>query len=230
MSIYGFIISFAILTCLLLGEKRIATKDIGFYWNLALVTIISGLIGARVYHVIDFWGYYSADPIKVLYFWRGGLGIWGGIIGAFICSSLYIKLKKERLVYWLDLMAGILPLGQAIGRWGNFFNQENFGYPTTLPWGIYINSVPGQKFHPLFLYESLLSLILFLILNKFTRGSGKVIVLYLFGYSVIRFFLEFLRIDPWIINDINVAQFVSVVVTLLCALYLIRPRWFQSKK
>jgi len=230
VSIYGFIISFAILVCLLLAEKRATAKNAGFFWNLALITIVSGLIGARIYHIIDFWSYYSTDPIKVLFFWRGGLGIWGGIIGAFICGSFYIKLKKEGFAYWLDLMAGVLPLGQAIGRWGNFFNQENFGYPTTLSWGIYIDGIPGQKFHPLFLYESLLNLILFLVLNKFKPGSGKVIVLYLLGYSTIRFFLEFLRMDPWIFNDINIAQLVSVVVTLACALYLVGSWRFQSKK
>lgn len=231
MPTYGIIISLAILVCVLLGEKRVKKDghDLNLLWNLALVAIFSGLVGARLYHVVDLWEYYSIDPKTILYFWRGGLGIWGGLIGAFVASVVYLKLaaKKEKPAYWLDLMAGVVPLGQALGRWGNFFNQENFGIPTTLPWGIIIDRLPGQKFHPLFLYESILDLTLFFILSKFTRDSGKVVVLYLIGYSLIRFFLEFLKMNSWKIGGMAVAQIVSVTVctvTLTYAIYLFRPR------
>jgi phosphatidylglycerol:prolipoprotein diacylglycerol transferase len=229
VTIYGFLISLAIFVCLILGEKQVrqSGKDEKLFWNLALVSVISGFVGARIYHVIDLWAYYSVNPVKILYLQNGGLGIWGAIIGGLVGSALYLKFKKADATYWLDLIAGLVPLGQTIGRWGNYFNQENFGQPTTLPWGITIDKLPGQKVHPLFLYESILDLILFFVLLKFKRGSGKVVALYVVGYSTIRFLLEFIKMDPWVVNGINVAQFVclaAIAVTLGYVIHLIRPR------
>jgi phosphatidylglycerol:prolipoprotein diacylglycerol transferase len=159
--------------------------------------------------------------------WQGGLGIWGGIFGALL--GLFMSTRKTRKLFaYVDIFAVGAPLAQAIGRWGNYFNKELFGLPTNLPWGIYIPfefRPPINKyfdhFHPLFLYESLLCLILFVFLYKiFSRQKlfGKVIspgnigIIYLIGYSFIRFFLEFLRTDPWKLVGVPVASLVAIVI------------------
>lgn len=136
-------------------------------------------------------------------------------------------------MYWLDLGSVVLPLGQAIGRWGNLFNQEIFGAPTNLPWGIYIkpenrpsNFTNFNKFHPLFLYESILNLLLFLILltlyRKFSKTSpkGVFLSLYLGGYAIIRFYLEYLRIETWKIGNLNVSQCISILVLAFSILFI----------
>ena len=241
VSVYGILISTAILVCILIVEKR--AKDLGkapsIVWDLATTAILSGLIGARIYHVLDYWQYYSAQPSKVFHFWEGGLGIWGGIFGAFLGISIYLKLRtkkygSESTLLWLDLIAGVAPLGQAIGRLGNYFNHENFGMPTTLPWGIYIdpqhrpeNYANSSTFHPLFLYEGILDVLLCFLLNREAKnhnyGQGYILGFYLLGYSLIRFLLEFLKVNPWKFDGIPVAQIVSVA-TIVATIVFLRTR------
>jgi len=237
---YGILISLAIVSCLILGEK-LAKSDqfpVEKYWGAAFWAILCGIAGARLYHVLDLHDYYFSDPVKILYIFNGGMGIYGAILGGLAGASLYLKLKGERLLPWLDLMAVITPLGQAIGRWGNFFNLELFGKPTELFWGITIPPrlrpaccINNDIYHPLFLYESLLNLALFAFLllaytrrgtpkgvpdYKLSRVGGFFILSYMAGYGIVRFTLEFLRIDPWKVHGINVAQAISVFF-VLCA-------------
>lgn len=148
-------------------------------------------------------------------FWQGGLGIWGAVIGGALGLSIYTARRKKSFLVKADVVATVLPLGHAIGRWGNFFNSEISARPTSLPW-----AVNGR--HPLFLYESLLDFILFLILAR-TAGKappdGRLLSIYLAGYGVIRFFLEFLRINPWKVGVLNVAQMVSIL-SIVTSVYI----------
>lgn len=227
--LYGLVVTLGIVVCILLVERYSKLQKT---WDVAFYGIVGGLVGARLYHVIDLWRYYSVNPVKILFIWQGGLGILGGIFGAALGIWLYCHLHRERVWFWLDLAAISAPVGQAIGRLGNYINQENYGFPTSLPWGIYINPanrVPGfesfSHFHPLFLYEAILLLFLFGLLltlrHKFIPGSGKLICFYLIGYSIIRFLLEFLRINPWQVAGIPVAQIICAVILVCCTIRLI---------
>lgn len=223
--IYGLLIGIGIVlgfeAAKKLGLKRsIPEKIIDeiLWW-----AVIPALIGARLYHVIDKWQMiYRFNPISVLYVWNGGLGIWGGVMGGMIGLFIYWKWKLKGKVNLLDLAdcgALGLPLGQAIGRLGNFFNQELYGRATTLPWGIVINNLQG-KYHPLFAYEALLNLGLFAILIK-TSGKkikpGILFGVYLIGYGVIRTLLEPLRPagSVWEIGGIPTAIIVSLTAVVI---------------
>lgn len=235
ISLYGFIISFSIFVAVLLAEKlaKDARKDPDVGWGAAFWVILGGLVGARLYHVVDFLPYYLQNPVKIVHFWEGGLGILGGVAGGILGLSLFLKSKKEPLLEWLDIAGVVTPLAQSIGRWGNFANQEVYGLPSKLPWAIYIkpnnrlNAFKSyERFHPLFLYESVLNLILFLALfflfKKKGLKSGVVFYLYLFGYSIIRFFLEFLRADSWRVYGFNVAQVITLLIIISVGSFLIR--------
>lgn len=235
---YGLIISIAIFVSIKVAEKIIEKENEDVLWGLSLWAIVIGIIGARLYHVLDYFDFYFKSPVKIFYIWDGGLGILGAILGGAFGVSVYLKIKGKKILPWLDLISVVMPLGQSIGRWGNFFNKEIFGKPTNLPWGIYISPekrplmfFQNEKFHPLFIYESILNLILFIILYKTYRKShnelksGFFISLYLIGYSVIRFALEFLRIDPWTIKMtsnliLNTAQTISILLIILSSTFI----------
>lgn len=235
---YGLIISIAIFVSIKVAEKIIEKENEDVLWGLSLWTIVIGIIGARLYHVLDYFDFYFKSPVKIFYIWDGGLGILGAILGGAVGISVYLKIKGKKILPWLDLISVVMPLGQSIGRWGNFFNKEIFGKPTNLPWGIYISPekrplmfFQNEKFHPLFIYESILNLILFIILyrtyrkNRNELKSGFFISLYLIGYSVIRFALEFLRIDPWTIKMtsnliLNTAQTISILLIILSSAFI----------
>jgi len=230
--VYGILISLGILSAILLAEYLVKRdkKDAEIIWNLSLVLIISGIIGARLYHVIDYWKYYTQSPIKILYIWEGGLGIHGAIILGLIATIIYlkqIKLATKDIIYYISICVSVLPLGQAIGRWGNFFNKEIYGIETTLPWGININ---GVTHHPLFLYESLALIILFstlMYLKLHKRVSPKTIIsVYFAGYGIIRFLLEYLRYekDIWIINGINISQLISIFFILFSYILITKDK------
>jgi phosphatidylglycerol:prolipoprotein diacylglycerol transferase len=236
-NLYGFFISAGIFLSILFAQKLIKKKEEDILWGLSFWAVISGIIGARIYHVIDFLDYYSKYPINILRIWNGGLGIWGGLTGGVLGSVLYLKVKRKKILPWLDAISVVTPLGQSIGRWGNFFNKEIFGKPTTLPWGLYIKPqnrpveyLDFERFHPLFIYESILNLILFVILFKTYKKHhgrekpGSYMSLYLGGYSIIRFFMEFLRINPWTVYlsegfSLNVSQGISILVLIFSIVF-----------
>lgn len=232
-NIYGLLISLSIISCLFVVRSFVKSKDSDIFWGLAFWSLLFGIIGARLYHVIGNIPYYSTNLLKVFEVTKGGLGIWGAILGGAMGVFIYLKIKKQDVLSWFDLIAVSLPLGQAVGRWGNFFNQEIFGLPTNLPWGIFIKpeNRPAsfsnfEKFHPLFLYESVLNFVLFIALfslykrKKDAFRSGTFLVIYLSFYSTIRFFLEYLRIDSWKVSGLNVSQCVSILVLGLSVLFL----------
>ena len=219
MSIYGLLISISILACLVTAEKVFPSKKKDI-WDMGLYAAVAGIIGARLYHVIDYWQYYASAPLQIIKLWNGGLGIWGAVIGGVAGLGLYSSVHKKALLESADIMATVLPLGQAIGRWGNFFNSELPGKETALPWAI-------QGRHPIFLYESLLDLLLFFFLisaAKKESAPGVLLSIYLFGYGVIRFVLEFLRVEPWKVGVLNVAQMVSILSIVMSLLIYIKGR------
>lgn len=197
-------------------------------WNLLLACLVSGVIGARIYHVISAWEYYRAHLNEIFGLQMSGFGIYGAVIGGTIGLWLFTKFSKLRFLEWADYAAPGLLLAQAIGRWGNFFNQELYGPPTKLPWGIYIppeNRLAGFEafdyFHPTFLYESVLDfggfLVLLYLARRWHKGRlyGDIFFLYCLIYPVIRFFIEFLRPDAWKIGDVPTAQWVSLAAIAL---------------
>ena len=242
---YGLIVSFAIFISLNAAEK-LATKsklDINVLWRSSLWAIVAGVVGARLYHVIDFAYYYGQNPLSILFVHKGGLGIYGaligGAIGFYFSLKSSVKGKKASLVDYFDVTAIVIPLGQAIGRWANLANKELFGVPTNLPWGLYvppelrpIEYINNDIYHPIFLYESFLDILLFFVLlllfrrksvfaknsnpkNPLFSLSGFFTLTYMIGYGFIRFSLEFLRINPWEILGINVAQGFSITFILV---------------
>jgi phosphatidylglycerol---prolipoprotein diacylglyceryl transferase len=246
---YGLFIALAVLVAffltLYLAKRYAINKD--DIINLSFYLIIFGIIGARVYDVLLEWPYYLNNPLAALKIWKGGLAIHGGIIAGIIVLLFFIKKKKikglknknlwEDFVTMLFIITPGLALGQAIGRWGNYFNQELFGLPTQLPWGIPISVlnrpieyISYNFFHPAFLYESLGSLLIFTFLIimhqlclKKKKNCLKIKVIsaasYLILYSILRFLLEFIRIDysPEILG-LRFPQIMSLIIILLILL------------
>lgn len=200
--------------------------------NLLLLVIPASILGARLYYVLFNWGYYASNPQEILAVWHGGLAIHGGIIGGFLAGYLYMRHEKD-LKLWstADIIAPSLILGQAIGRWGNFFNQEAHGglvspefisrFPDFIQQGMYIG---GQYYHPTFLYESLWNILVFLVLFWLIRRKslpdGIVTMTYLILYSLGRFFVEGLRTDSLMLGPLRIAQVVSIGAIVLAAIFI----------
>lgn len=236
INLYGVIIAVAIYIGWLIAKKRASLSQIPkslFDDPILVIPLIFGIIGARLYHVSDFWSFYKTDLQSILFIWNGGLGILGGLLGVFLGFWLVSKIRKINFLSLLDLASPSVLLGQAIGRFGNFVNQEAFGPPTSLPWGVYIDPVhrPSQyqtftHFHPTFFYEAILDFIFFLILLRFSQSpkiKGQTFALYLILYSIGRFIVEFWRIDTAKIEDLKVAHILTVLIFLL-GIYLFRAK------
>lgn len=231
---YGLILVLAVLAAATVAwfEAKRKDKTVGTFLDVLLVALFGGLVGARVYHLVHQWQFYSRNLLDAIKLWQGGLGIYGGILGGVVAIFIYTRVKKLDFLKWLDIAAVGLPLGQAIGRWGNFANREIYGLPTNLPWGIYIapgNRLPElirfSRFHPLFLYESIWNIGVFLavliVAKKFGSPSlrkGELFALYLGLYSLGRFWLEFLRPEVWRVFGLPVAQIIAVVTIAFCSL------------
>jgi len=229
-------------------EVKRRGRDPEMVWDLLVYLIVGGIIGARLWHIFTpppssiaqgfTTQYYLTHPLDALAIWKGGLGIPGTIIGGLVGMYLYARGHRAiGFVDWMDIAAPSLALGQAIGRWGNFFNQELYGAPTTLPWAIYIDPahrLAGYEnvayYHPLFAYESLLNLanmfLLLWIIRRFhgVLKRGEVFNVYLIVYPVIRFGLDFLRLDASRVFSININQTLSAVVALCALIVLIWRR------
>lgn len=235
--LYGLVLGIAILIALhifTVGVKRrfpSVTED--QLLIPTLVVLISGVIGARVWHVLtDFW-LYQSEPVAILYIWNGGLSIFGALLGGGIALWCVHKkwLSKIPVVALFDLLAVSIPFGQSIGRWANFINQELYGAPTEAWWAIFIERqfrLPGyehvERFHPLFLYESLAMAVfgswLWLQQKKRTIGSGYFIAVYVGFYASLRFLLDFLRIGvprgPLMLSANQGVLFCVLVVLVVC--------------
>lgn len=196
----------------------------------------AGIIGARIYHVCTDFQLYTHDPLRALAIWDGGLGIWGGIAGGVGTGLLIAKRRGLPLLPLMDMAAPALALAQAIGRWGNYFNQELFGRPTSLPWGLEIDPqhrpagyATVSTFHPTFLYESVWNLLLCVALiaaeKRFRIGYGRLFGLYVMGYTFGRFFIERLRIDEaHHIAGLRLNDWTSLIVFVVTAAILFATR------
>jgi len=238
---YGVLVVSAIVVVYFL-IRRLYLRDHesdGDIGDLIFQVVIFGLIGARLWHVFVFqWAYYSAHIAEILQIWRGGIAIQGALIAGALTTYFFAKRRKISVWRLLDYLAVPLPLGQAIGRWGNFFNQELYGRPTDAPWGIFIepeNRLSGFEgvdfYHPAFLYESLLNLILFSFLWRLARkqrAEGFFVSIYLIGYGAIRLVVDFIRIDPMPgFAGLRLSQWISIVFILAGAAFLIQKTAHQ---
>ncbi len=193
--------------------------------DLCIFMIPISILCARAYYVIFNFNYYTSNPLEILDFRNGGLAIYGGIIGAVITIIVFCKIKKVNILNLTDYIAPIIPLGQAIGRWGNYINIEAYGTETDLPLKMEVIENGVTKYvHPTFLYESVGNFILFLILLKVSKNrkfSGQITFLYFIGYAFIRFFIEGLRTDSLMMGNIRVSQLLSLIIFIICTVVYI---------
>jgi phosphatidylglycerol:prolipoprotein diacylglycerol transferase len=226
---YGILMATSILVGFWLAHRRAVQEGLpadelirAGQWG-----VVAGLIGARLYEVVFNWDYYGRFPGKIVAVWEGGLAMHGGLlvgplVGAWLAWKWGVPVLRG-----LDVAAPSMVLGQAIGRWGNFFNEEAFGRPTELPWKLYI-SPPHRPpdvrqfdfFHPTFLYESLWNLLVLAILvlaarRRLGRYPGAVFFAYVGLYSLGRFFIEALRLDSFWVGGFRVAQVAGVAGMIL---------------
>lgn len=240
---YGIMIAAGVLIGYLVAYYRVRARgqDPEHISNILVISIVAAIIGARSYYVIFSFNNYRGDLKEIFAIWHGGLAIHGGIIGALIALIIYTYYQKLDFWYWADLLVPSLILGQAIGRWGNFFNQEAFGYPTKLPWGIYIppakrpvEFLAFSHFHPTFLYESLWDILGFILLIMLARyqlkhsrllPAGSVLFAYGTYYSSGRFWIEGLRTDSLYLGPLRAAQVISILIIIVSVvLYFYRRR------
>ncbi len=268
---YGLLISISVVIGLSISKKLAKSRNIDpqYISDILPSLIISSIIGARAYYIIFEWRQYSGNNFftsfdlfnnviqipSFLAIWQGGIAIHGGLIGGFLCILFFCKSKNIHLKTFIDILIPSIILGQSIGRWGNFFNNEAFGIPTDLPWKLFIpiqnrpiEFINYQFFHPTFIYESLWNFLIFILLiiifykqnNKNSVRPGFISCLYLIGYSFGRFWIEGLRIDPLCIGGLppfcdgglRMAQFISIFLfsTGLIGIFFLRLKSYKNKK
>lgn len=235
---YGLILTSAFVIGFLIALYTSKQKQVqsDHLYNLFLLLVVFGITGGRLFHVVNEWGYYQHHLGDVYKIWNGGLAFYGEVLAGLL--TIYIYCRVKRISFWLitDIIILSVPLMQAIGRWGNYFNQELFGHPTNSGLGLPIdlaNRPAGFEqfnyFQPLFLYESIIDLtifgILFVLFKKNKLKAGRLTLLYLVLYSVVRFNLEFLRIDPASIGPLSWAQWVSIILVIGAVIF-----WFFLRK
>ena len=226
---YGLIIALGFLLAMIYGLKRAKQFDIDpdRMIDVVLVSALFAFVGARLYFVLfsDQRAEFFANPLSILEVWKGGLGIYGGIIFAFLTALWMCRLRKVNTLAMFDLASLGFLIGQGIGRWGNFFNQEAFGGNTDLPWGMTGSVImqglkgdgydPSLPVHPTFLYESLWCLLGLLILHivskKAYKFKGQIFSLYIIWYGAGRFVIEGLRTDSLMLGTMKVSQLVAIV-------------------
>lgn len=251
---YGIIIMLGALAAAGLAayEARRKGQSSDIVWDGLVWVLIGGILGARLWHIFTppasmveagyTTMYYLTHPLDAINIRAGGLGIPGAVIGGLLALFIFARRRKLDFAFWLDVAAPALALGQAIGRWGNFFNQELYGSPSTLPWAIQINPenrLPGYEdqatYHPLFLYESLWNFGIVILLLWLGRKyddrlfNGDLFLIYLIAYPLGRFLLEFLRLDPSQVGGININQTVMLVVLLTATGVLVWRHWKSGK-
>lgn len=251
---YGIIIMLGVIIAATLANRRAAKygQDPERVWDILTWAVIGGVLGARLWHIltpppslvaqgIDTM-YYLTHPLEALAIWNGGLGIVGAVAGGALALFIYVRSNHLSFLTWTDIIAPGLILAQAIGRWGNFINQELYGGPTNLPWAVYIDETHRLPqfadvayYHPTFLYESILNLIgmgllIWLGNRYFTKMKpGDLFLVYLIYYPIVRFFMEMLRLDSSTVGGLNANQAFMVVVMVAAAITLfVRHRFFPS--
>ncbi len=243
---YGIVIMLGVVAAAIMTDRlaRMRGLDPEIPWDALAWCLIGGIVGARLWHVFTpppsmveqgiTTMYYLTNPLAMLNIRNGGLGIPGGGIGGALGFYIFARRRKISFLEWADLIAPGLALAQAMGRWGNFFNQEVYGAPTSLPWAITIDPpyrlpeyINQATYHPLFLYESIYNLVSMAVLIWLLRKGGErlkkgdVFLTYLVLYPVGRFFLEFLRLDSAQVGGINFNQTLMGVIAIAAVALLI---------
>jgi phosphatidylglycerol:prolipoprotein diacylglycerol transferase len=235
---YGFLIASAVLIGVTLAQKLAARRQVDpeLLSDLTVWLVLAAIPSARLYYVLFQWQEYASNPAKIIAIWEGGIAIHGAILGGIIAALIFARLKRVAFWQLADLVAPSLILGQAIGRWGNFFNSEAFGDPTELPWKLYIPperrppGIDAAYYHPTFLYESLWDLMVFgVLITLFFRDLkgkprlkvGTLALVYLIGYSLGRFWIEGLRTDSLMLGGLKMAQLVSLAAIVVGAVGLV---------
>ncbi len=249
---YGVIIATAVLAGAVLGTREAIRRreDPEHGWSMLLLVIVTSVIAARAYHVIHQWSYYSQHPALIPQVWLGGIGIPGAVAGGAFGIWLYCRWNHLSTARWLDIFAPALLLGQAIGRLGNFVNQELYGppisqcgngFPPCLPWGIQIDAahrigtpwdavafpVATTRFVPMFAYEAILNLIgmvlLLWIARHFARRlyDGDIALMYIIWYGAVRSLLETYRVNNWVILGVPTAIWIGIIGIILAGAFLI---------
>ena len=235
---YALSILIGIFVAVFVGDRRWRARggSAGTVADIAIWAVPFGIVGGRLYHVVTSWSTYfgaGGQPLRALEVWRGGLGIWGAVVLGGVGAWIGCRRRGIPLPMFGDAVAPGIALAQACGRWGNWFNQELFGRPTTLPWGLRID--PSHRparyanvatFHPTFLYESLwcilVAVVVILADRRFRLGHGRAFALYVAAYTVGRGWIESLRVDPAPrIDGIRWNDFVSVAVFVGAVAYLV---------
>ncbi len=238
---YGLLIALSVLIGLYLSGYLAKVRGLNndFINDLLPILVLSSVIGARIYYVAFEWENYKYNPVDALAIWQGGIAIHGALISGTFAVWIFCRLRKLETLEVLDILLPSVCLGQAIGRWGNFFNNEAFGIPTELPWKLSIpyiyrpqEFINYEHFHPTFLYESIWNVAVFILLlvlfslgkSRFIRlPTGALTCFYMIAYSMGRFWIEGLRIDPLCIGGvapfceggIRTAQLISLVFIIL---------------
>jgi phosphatidylglycerol:prolipoprotein diacylglycerol transferase len=245
---YGIIIASAVLAAGWVGgmEARRRGEDPDVGWAMLLPVLVLAVIGARLYHVIHLWDYYSQNLGQIPQIWTGGLGIPGAVAGGVLAIWLYTRWAKLNTLRWFDIFASAMLLGQAIGRLGNFVNQELYGPPTTLPWGIPIAAdhrigdwlnlaaypEATTRFHPLFAYEALLNLVGFVFILWIGRRlahrlyDGDILLIYLMWYAAVRVWLETFRVQNWVILGVPTAIWLGIITFVAAGAFL----WLRHRR
>ena len=238
---YGIIIAFGFMLAVCVGY--ILANKYGMNPDTITDIVIFGapiaIVCARIYYVIFEWEHYSLNPQDIIKIWNGGIAIYGAVIGAVLVAVIYCRVKKENFGLLSDIGAIGLTIGQSIGRWGNFVNQEAFGGNTNLPWGMtgdkissYLYSLqaegikvnPNLPVHPTFLYESLWNLtflVFALLFFKKRKFDGQIFFLYLISYGVGRFIIEGLRTDSLYIGVFRVSQIVALICIIAGVAFIV---------
>lgn len=246
LNFYGLLIMIGVVAAAFLAyfEAKRQKRDTEVIMDSLTWIVIGGVIGARIWHILTppasmvalgiTTKYYLTHPFAAIAVWRGGLGIPGAVAGGALAFYIYARKRNISFGAWADIFAPGVALGQAIGRWGNFVNQEVYGSPTDLPWAITIDEqhrlpefMEYTTYHPLFLYESLFNLanmgFLLWLSRKFREKlyPGDVFLSYLITYPIFRFFMEYLRLDNSFVGGINANQTLMIVIATLSAGFIL---------
>lgn len=239
---YGILIALGIVLAFIVVQREMVKRGMhpDFLTDLLVWAVPISIISARIYYVIFSWDFYKDNPGQIIQIWQGGIAIHGALIGAFITT--YIFTKRRGISFWktVDIAAPGLLIGQIIGRWGNFMNQEAYGEPvsenflntTIIPdWIMTQMTIDGVTHHPTFLYESLwnlVGLIILLLLRKVSVKRGEMFLFYLTWYSFGRFFIEGLRTDSLMGGALRAAQVVSVLTIIIAVTLFIIRRYVRK--
>ncbi|MGB3260111.1 prolipoprotein diacylglyceryl transferase [Paenisporosarcina sp.] len=241
---YGVIIAFGIVLAFLVAQREMVKRGFHeeFLTDLLIWAVPLAILGARLYYVLFKWEDYAGSPGNILKVWEGGLAIHGALIASFITAYVFTKKRKVSFLKLADVVAPSILIGQTIGRWGNFMNQEAHGGPVSraflenmfLPeWIINQMRIDGVYYHPTFLYESIWNftgVVILILLRRVNLLRGEMFLFYLIWYSVGRFFIEGMRTDSlYLIGELRTAQVVSIV-TIVVALIIIIYRRMTIKE